>query len=96
MVEVMLKCVLCGRKNLGLPMKKNLSNLKPGEKGRVLSVESGELSAKLVEMGLYEGKQVEVLYCAPLGDPIAIDIDGYILSLRLDEAKFVALETSAA
>lgn len=77
-------------------MKKNLSNLKPGERGKVVGVASGELCAKLVEMGLYEGKWVEVLYSAPLGDPIAVDVEGYILSLRLDEAKFVALETSAA
>jgi Fe2+ transport system protein FeoA len=77
-------------------MRKNLSIMKPGEKGRVLSVENGELCAKLVEMGIYEGKQVEVLYTAPLGDPIAIDIEGYILSLRLNEAKFVAIETSVA
>ena len=48
---------------------------------------------KLLEMGLTTGKVVEVLYRAPLGDPIAIDIDGYVLSLRKDEADLIEVST---
>jgi Fe2+ transport system protein FeoA len=40
-------------------------------------------------MGLYSGKPVEVLFKAPFGDPIAVDVDGYVLSMRLDEAAYV-------
>jgi Fe2+ transport system protein FeoA len=53
----------------------------------------GELYAKLIEMGLYKGKQVKVLFKAPFGDPIAIDIEGYVLSLRKDEADQVQIES---
>lgn len=45
-----------------------------------------------MEMGLLPGKAVTVLFRAPLGDPIAIDVNGYILSLRLDEAALILVE----
>lgn len=43
-------------------------------------------------MGLLPGREVTVLFRAPLGDPIAIDVNGYILSLRLDEAAMIHVE----
>jgi len=33
-----------------------------------------------------------VLYRAPLGDPMAIDISGYVLSLRTDEANRITVD----
>lgn len=75
-------------------MEKSLAKIRPGESGVVHSITSCELSAKLVEMGLYRGKEVRVLYRAPLGDPIAVDVEGYVLSLRLDEAQLVMLEAA--
>jgi Fe2+ transport system protein FeoA len=42
-----------------------------------------------MEMGLVVGKKLKVLFKAPFGDPIAIDLGGYVLSLRLDEAKLI-------
>lgn len=47
------------------------------------------LTSKLVDMGLYPGKSVKVVFKAPFGDPIAIDVDGYTLSLRKEEASLV-------
>jgi Fe2+ transport system protein FeoA len=60
--------------------------------GTVKQIAANGLSSKLTEMGLYPGKQVKVLFRAPFGDPIAIDVEGYILSLRKREASFVELE----
>jgi len=45
-----------------------------------------ELSLKLIEMGCIPGEAVKVDRVAPLGDPIAISILGYTLSLRKAEA----------
>ena len=45
-----------------------------------------------MEMGMIKGKFLTVLYRAPFGDPIAIDVDGYVLSLRRDEAQLVEVE----
>ena len=47
------------------------------------------LTSKLMDMGLYPGKQVTVVLKAPFGDPIAVDVDGYLLSLRKFEASLV-------
>lgn len=58
----------------------------------IISVVANSLKPKLTDMGLYPGKRVRVLFKAPLGDPIAIDVEGYTLSLRLDEAALVQVK----
>ena len=76
--------------------RNNLSNFRPGESVVVKSIAQNELAPKLVEMGLYEGKKLRVLYKAPFGCPMAVDVDGYTLSLRMDEAEMVNVELIAA
>lgn len=49
------------------------------------------LTPKLVEMGLYPGKEIQILFTAPLGDPIALQVDGYTLSLRKKEASLIEI-----
>lgn len=58
----------------------------------VVGISESDLRPKLLEMGLYPGKPVRVLFKAPFGDPIAVDVDGYVLSMRLDEARLVHIE----
>ena len=58
-------------------------------KGLTSDANSDVLSGKLTDMGLYPGKEIKVLFKAPFGDPIAVDIDGYVLSLRRFEASLV-------
>ena len=65
------------------------TDLNQGEKATIIEVEAGELKNKLIEMGCFEGNFIQRLYTAPLGDPIAFDINGYILGLRKEEAKYV-------
>lgn len=70
-----------------------LSVLRPGEGGIVSVVASHHLAPKLVEMGLFPGKEVKVLFRAPFGGPMAVEIGGgYTLSLREDEAMLVLLD----
>lgn len=73
-------------------MKLSLSSITNGTKVVVRSISESQLRVKLMEMGLTQGKMIEVLYRAPLGDPIAIDINGYVLSLRKDEASLIQVE----
>ena len=40
---------------------------------------------------VFEGNKIKRLYTAPLGDPIAFDINGYILALRKEEAKLIEI-----
>lgn len=69
-----------------------LANTLKGKKVKVTKLIKSEISSKLLEMGLYDGQEVEVLFKAPFGDPIAVNIGGYVLSLRLDEAKLVEVQ----
>jgi ferrous iron transport protein A len=72
-----------------------LDRLRPGEGGRVATLEGGDaLTQRLMEMGLLEGEDVEVLAVAPLGDPIEIRLGDYRLSLRRREAARVLVRVS--
>jgi ferrous iron transport protein A len=66
-----------------------LAGLKKGQKGIIDSFTDFELSLKLLEMGCVPGESIEVIRIAPLGDPIAISVSGYILGLRKSEAQTV-------
>ncbi len=71
-----------------------LSEVKLGQKALVESFTDYEISLKLLEMGCIPGETVEVIRVAPLGDPIAIAVSGYMLSLRKDEASSIRVRTS--
>jgi ferrous iron transport protein A len=69
-------------------MSAKLSDIKNGNCATVTSIEDSSIRLKLMEMGLLPGREVTVLFRAPLGDPM----DGYTLSLRLDEASMIQVE----
>lgn len=72
-----------------------LADLKTGQKAIIKSFTDDALSSKLLEMGCLPGEELSLSRTAPLGCPIAINIAGYELSLRRDEAKSVIIELAA-
>jgi ferrous iron transport protein A len=70
-----------------------LSELDPGERGRVTAV-AGDADAtrRLMDMGLIRGTTVEVVRRAPLGDPIEVKLRGFMLTLRRAEAEHITVE----
>jgi Fe2+ transport system protein FeoA len=50
------------------------------------------LHQKLSEMGCIPGTEIEKLFTAPGGDPVAYRIDSYILGLRLAEASQIMVK----
>jgi ferrous iron transport protein A len=57
---------------------------------RITNIEScSPLSSRLMELGLVEGAEVEVVRRAPLGDPLQVRVGDYDLSVRSSEAKLV-------
>ncbi len=44
-------------------------------------------------MGCVPGEEVLVEMLAPLGDPISIKVAGYQLSLRIEEARSILVNT---
>jgi ferrous iron transport protein A len=69
-----------------------LSELKQGAIGIVKEFTDLEMSVKLMEMGCLPGEPVTVSRIAPMGDPIAINVSGYQLSLRKFEASTIILQ----
>jgi ferrous iron transport protein A len=68
----------------------SLDQLRPGGRGRITALRGDDaLLQRLMEMGLLEGDEVEVVGVAPLGDPIEIRLGDYRLSLRRNEAARV-------
>lgn len=74
-------------------MQKRLSEIKIGSKVTITSFDEDDIFLKLMEMGCLPGEEITVEKVAPLGDPISIRVSGYQLSLRLNEAEKIWVES---
>ncbi len=50
------------------------------------------MGQRLMDMGIFPGLELKVVRNAPLEDPMEIELGGYFVSLRHDEARFVEVE----
>jgi ferrous iron transport protein A len=50
-----------------------------------------DVADRLLELGFDEGAEVETLHRAPLGDPIAVRVDGSVVAIRRALARSVLL-----
>lgn len=75
-------------------MIRKLSELTPGTTGKIHSIADNDLLLKLMEMGCVPGEIVRLDQRAPWGDPISVTVAGYNLSLRLNEAEAIFVETN--
>lgn len=74
-------------------MIKKLSEFKIGERGTITFVAGeGKLRRRLFDMGVTPSAYIVLKKKAPLGDPIEVELRGYELTLRLDEAELVSVE----
>ncbi|MGN0994014.1 MAG: ferrous iron transport protein A [Butyricicoccus sp.] len=72
---------------------RTLANLHVGESGVVQGISAvGAVKRRFLDMGITKGVTVSIERIAPFGDPIAIRLRGYRLSLRKEEAAHIALE----
>ena len=70
-----------------------LDALSAGERGKVTHVSgASDIQRRLLEMGITPGTTVRLVRFAPLGDPLDIEVRGYHLSLRKNEARQVTLD----
>ena len=70
-----------------------LDQLRLGQRAKIVEVGGDDaVSMRLLEMGLTEGEQVELLGIAPLGDPLEFSVRGYRISLRAGEARRLRIE----
>ncbi|MGN1344403.1 MAG: ferrous iron transport protein A [Traorella sp.] len=52
----------------------------------------GALKRRIMDMGITKGVQVYVRKVAPLGDPIEVNVRGYELSIRKNDAEMIEVE----
>lgn len=71
-----------------------MDKLKPKQSAFITRVGGdGALRHHLLDMGLTPGTEITLQKIAPMGDPIQIEVRGYELTLRLDEAKKIEIES---
>ncbi|WP_245628608.1 FeoA family protein [Salidesulfovibrio brasiliensis] len=52
------------------------------------------LGQRLMDLGFYPGATIRVVRNAPLVDPVELELDGYHVSIRHEEAKHVEVEAA--
>lgn len=71
-----------------------LDQLKIGQEAYITAVKGeGGLRCRLLDMGLIPRTKVMIRKVAPMGDPIELRVRGYTLTIRIDEAKNIEVET---
>ncbi|WP_086349828.1 FeoA family protein [Candidatus Enterococcus clewellii] len=71
----------------------SLDLLEVGERAKVISVYGkGAVRRRLMDMGLTRNAELLIRKRAPLGDPIEINLRGYELTLRKNEAELVLVK----
>jgi len=79
-------------------MKALLRDMQVGESGKVAGYAKGATvyREKLLAMGLTRGTEFVVERVAPMGDPMEIQLRGFALTLRKDEASALFVEMIVA
>jgi len=73
----------------------SIYDLKPGDKALIDSVCGDDKFAKrLLALGFIEGTEVKVMATAPLGDPIIINLRGFNLAIRKNDAKNIYIKNA--
>ena len=76
--------------------EKTLKELNVNETAIIKAVGGqGSLRQHLLDMGIIPGAEVRMIKIAPMGDPIEIRIHDYELTLRVDDAEKITIDTSA-
>ena len=69
---------------------KTLRDVKIGETVSVVKLHGeGAVKRRIMDMGITKGVEVFVRKVAPLGDPIEVNVRGYELSLRKEDAQMI-------
>jgi ferrous iron transport protein A len=70
----------------------SLDQLQVGQRAFIEAIHGQDVIVqRLLEMGLLEGEEIEVISVAPLGDPLEIHLRDYRLSLRRSEAARITV-----
>ena len=72
---------------------KTLRQVKVGETVTVVKLHGeGAVKRRIMDMGITKGVQVYVRQVAPLGDPVEVNVRGYELSIRKNDAEMIEVQ----
>ena len=76
---------------------KTLRDVRIGETVKVKKLRGeGAVKRRIMDMGITKGIEVYVRKVAPLGDPVEVNVRGYELSLRKEDAAMIEVEDTGA
>lgn len=85
---------------LGMPNMERITtvaDMAPGARARVVEIAAPPMLAlSILEIGIVKGAQIRHIRSAPLGGPIQVEVEGFLLSLRRDEAGAILVRTEDA
>ena len=72
---------------------KTLRQVKVGETVTVVKLHGeGAVKRRIMDMGLTKGTEVYIRKVAPLGDPVEVNVRGYELSIRKNDAEMIEVQ----
>ena len=72
---------------------KTLRQVKVDETVTVVKLHGeGAVKRRIMDMGITKGVQVYVRKVAPLGDPVEVNVRGYELSIRKNDAEMIEVQ----
>ena len=72
---------------------KTIRQVKVGETVTVVKLHGeGAVKRRIMDMGITKGVQVYVRKVAPLGDPVEVNVRGYELSIRKNDAEMIEVQ----
>ena len=72
---------------------KTLRQVTVGETVTVVKLHGeGAVKRRIMDMGITKGVQVYVRKVAPLGDPVEVNVRGYELSIRKNDAEMIEVQ----
>ncbi|MDD2180886.1 MAG: FeoA family protein [Bacilli bacterium] len=70
-----------------------LTELRINEKGKIKKITvDNSIKRRLLDLGLIENTEIEVLQKSPFGDPVAYSIRGAVIALRSEIASNILIE----
>lgn len=74
-------------------MKTTLDKIKVGDKCQVISIDITDKKRKrhLLDMGITRGVNIKVKRIAPMGDPVSIELRGYILCVSKNDLSQIVV-----
>jgi len=72
---------------------RSLRDVEVGETVKVVRIDGeGAVRRRIMDMGITRGTEIYVRKVAPLGDPVELNIRGYELSVRKDDAEIIKVD----